>query len=247
MNLFEYTTKSAYLDSLKYVNEIESELRSLINNVYTTNWNKRYNKSVFNLDELIRPFMLYTKCLKLFEDKSSRTLPDFIYNARYTSATYIVEKLTKSNYQITYDQYLDIFQYMNNESITLPHNYASDFSVELRYLINTIEDNVNPYKINFSNIRANSFYSSTAKDNSIIANILQAISIRQLEYNDKKYTVLEDFIDTNLKGIGVNTNSKINSDIYIKTTQDGLNAAIEFHEIISKVNNAWISKNLKLQ
>src|SRR5574344_896201 len=233
MNLFEYTTKSAYLDSLKYVNEIESELRSLINNVYTTGWSKRYTKSVFNLDELVRPFMLYTKCLKLFEDKSSRILPDFIYNARHESATYIVEKLTDSNYLITYDQYLDIFQYMNNESITLPRNYANDFSVELKYLINVIEDNINPYKIDFSNIRANSFYSSTAKGNDIIANILQAISTRQLDYNYKKYTVLEDFINVNLDKITakltVNNNYKINSEEYVKITQDGLNAAIEFH------------------
>lgn len=238
MNLFEYTTKSAYLDSLKHIHEIESELRSLLSNVHTTVWDKRYAKSVINLDELVRPFMLFTKCLKLFESRSARTLPDFIYNTRREGATYIVESLTSYNYPITYAQYLDIFQYMNNESITLPRNYANDFSVELKYLINVIEDNVNPYKIDFNNIRANSFYSSTAKNNNIIANILQAISMRQLEYNDKKYTVLEDFIDTNLNKIAVNTNSKINSDEFIKTTQDGLNAAIEFHEIIPKVNNA---------
>lgn len=242
MNLFEYTAKSAYLDSLKYVNEIESELRSLLNNVYTTGWSKRYTKSVFNLDELVRPFMLYTKCLKLFEDKSSRTLPDFIYTAKHVGATYIVEKLADSNYLITYDQYLDIFQYMNNESITLPRNYANDFSVELKYLINIIEDNINPYKIDFNNIRSNSFYSSVAKGNDIIANILQAISTRQLDYNDKKYTVLEDFINVNLDKITakltVNDNYKINSEEYVKITQDGLNASIEFHELMSKANNA---------
>ena len=241
MNLFEYTTKSAYLDSLKYINEIESELRSLINNVHTTGWSKRYTKSLFNLDELIRPFMLYTKCLKLFEDKSSRTLPDFIYTARHAGAAYIVEKLADLSYSLSYAQYLDIFQYMNNESITLPRNFNKDFSVELRYLINVIEDNVNPYKIDFNNVTANNFYSSTAKGNGIIANILQAISIRQLDYNDKKYTVLEDFINTNLDKVVVKltaNNGYISSDEYIKTTQAGLNAAIEFHEIISKVNNA---------
>lgn len=242
MNLFEYTTKSAYLDSLKYVNEIESELRSLINNIYTTGWNKRYTKSVFNLDELTRPFMLYTKCLKLFETKSTRVLPDFIYTARHAGATYIVEKLADLNHPITYDQYLDIFQYMNNESITLPRNYANDFARELNYLINVIDDNVNPYKIDFNNIIANSFYISAAKGNGIIANILQAISIRQLDYNDKKYTVLEDFINVNFDKITVkltvNDNYKINSEEYVKTAQDGLNASIEFHEIISKVNNA---------
>ena len=241
MNLFEYTTKSAYLDSLKYINQIESELRSLLNNVHTTGWSKRYTKSVFNLDELTRPFMLYTKCLKLFETKSTRVFPDFIYTARHAGATYIVEKLADLNYPITYDQYLDIFQYMNNESITLPRNYADDFSAELKYLINIIEDNINPYKIDFNNIKSNSFYSSVAKGNGVIANILQAISKRQLDYNDKKYTVLEDFINTNLDKVVVKltaNNDYISSDEYIKTTQAGLNAAIEFHEIISKVNNA---------
>ena len=241
MNLFEYTTKSAYLDSLKYINEIESELRSLLNNVYTAGWSKRYTKSVINLDELTRPFMLYTKCLKLFESKSSRTLPDFIYNTRREGATHIVEKLANLNYQITYNQYLDIFQYMNNKSITLPSNYADNFSVELKYLINIIEDNINPYKINFNNIRANSFYNSVAKSNGIIANILQAISMRQLDYNDKKYTVLEDFINVNFDKITVkltaSDNYKINSEEYIKITQDGLNASIEFHELMLKANN----------
>lgn len=241
MNLFEYTTKSAYLDSLKYVNEIEYELRLLLTKVHTTGWNKGYTKSVFNLDELTRPFMLYTKCLKLFETKSTRVIPDFIYNTRYAGATYIVEKLASYNYPITYDQYLDIFQYMNNVAIILPRNFAKDFSVELRYLIDVIEDNVNPYKIDFSNITANSFYSSAAKGNGVIANILQAISTRQLDYNDKKYTILEDFINTNLDKIGVKLTANsnyTNSDEYVKIMQDGLNASIEFHEIISKVNNA---------
>lgn len=239
MNLFEYTTKSAYLDSLKHIHEIESELRSLLSNVYTDSWAKRYPKSGINLDELIRPFMLFTKCLKLFESRSVRTLPDFIYLTRRDGATHIVERLATYNYPITYTQYLDIFQYMNNEPITLPHNYLGNPNMtELNYLINIIKDNVNPYKINFNSIRANSFYSSLSGSNDTVAKILQAISMRQLEYNDKKYTVLEDFIDTNLNKIGVNTNSKINSDEFIKAAQDGLNAAIEFHEIISKVNNA---------
>ena len=229
------------MDSLKYVNEIEFELRSLLNKVYTTNWSKRYTKSVFNLDELTRPFILYTKCLKLFESKSTRILPDFIYSARHSGATYIIEKLAELNYSITYDQYLDIFQYMNNEPIILPRNFNNDFSGELKFLINVIEDNVNPYKIDFNNINANSFFNSAAKGNGVIANILKAISMRQLDYNDKKYTILEDFINTNLDKIGVKLTANsnyINSNEYVKIMQDGLNASIEFHEIISKVNNA---------
>lgn len=237
MNLFEYTAKSAYLDSLKYINEIESELRSLVEKVHTNGWSNRYTSRVFNLDELTRPFMLYTKCLKLFESRSTRTLPDFIYSAKSNGATYIIEVLSSHNYQITYAQYLDIFQYMNNESIILPYTYLGNTTSELNYLIRTIKDNVNPYKIDFINVRANSFYNSLANSNNIIARMLQAISMRQLEYNDKKYTVLEDFIDTNFDKITVNK-YKINSDEYTKTTKDGLNAAIEFHEIISKVNNA---------
>ena len=238
MNLFEYTAKSAYLDSLKYINEIESELRLLLTKVHTTDYSKRYSRSVFNLDELTRPFMLFTKCLKLFESKSTRTLPDFIYNTRYVGATHIVEKLASYNYSITYDQYLDIFQYMNNVAIILPNNYGSDFSIELEYLINVIEDNVNPYTINFDKITANSFYNSIDKDrSSVIAKILQGISVRQLKYNDKKYTVLDDFINTNYNLV-IKRYNKVHSEECIKATQAGLNAAIEFHEIISKVNNA---------
>lgn len=238
MNLFEYTTKSAYLDSLKHIHEIESELRSLLSNVYTTNWNKRYTKSVINLDELTRPFMLYTKCLKLFESRSTRTLPDFKYHTRQEGATHIVERLSNYNYQITYAQYLDIFQYMNNEPIMLPHNFLGDPKNELEYLIKIIEDNINPYKINFSKISSNAFYKSIDDGrSSVTAKILQGISMRQLKYNDKKYTVLEDFIDTNYNFL-IERNSKVYTEEYIKTTQAGLNAAIEFHELMSKANNA---------
>lgn len=239
MNLFEYTAKSAYLDSLKYIHEIESELRSLLSKVYTSSYSKRYTtKSVINLDELTRPFMLYTKCLKLFESKSTRTLPEFIYDTRSHGATHIVERLSSYNYPITYAQYLDIFQYMNNESIILPYNHLGDLTTELNYLIRAIQDNVNPYKIDFNNVRANDFYRSTAKGNDTIACILQAISMRQLEYNDKKYTVLEDFINTDYSKINVNAKIEMGSNEYIKITQDGLNAAIEFHELMSKANNA---------
>ena len=193
MNLFEYTAKSAYLDSLKHIHEIESELRSLLNNVRTTNWNKRYTKSVFNLDELTRPFMLYTKCLKLFESRSTITLPDFIYNTRREGATYIIEVLPINNYQITYAQYLDIFQYMNNEPIKLPLVFLGNQISELDYLIRAIQDNVNPYNIDFGNVRASSFYSSVADNNTTIAKILQAISMRQLVYNDKKIHCIRRF------------------------------------------------------
>ena len=238
MNLFEYTAKSAYLDSLKHIHEIESELRSLLSKVYTTNWRERYTKSVINLDELTRPFMIYTKCLKLFENKSTRNLPDFIYDTRLKGATYITEVLSKWSHQITYAQYLDIFQYMNNAPIVLPLNHIGDLTTEFKYLIETIQDNVNPYNIDFSNVIPNTFYNSIDEDrSSVIAKILQGISMRQLKYNDKKYTVLEDFIDTNYNFV-IERNSKVYTEEYIKTTQAGLNAAIEFHELISKANNA---------
>ena len=57
----------------------------------------------------------------------------------------------------------------------------------------------------------------------------------------KFQTSSHDNIKTNFDKIAekLTLNSRpINSDEYVKITQDGLNAAIEFQEIISKVNYA---------
>ena len=120
MDLFSYTTKSAQIASLKLVKDIEEELRILSGKVYTST-HYTSNKTI---DEVVRPFQLFTQCFKLFESKSYRKLPDFLYIARTNSATVVVDYLVKNlQTPITYDQYIDIFKDLNIELI-LPHSFV---------------------------------------------------------------------------------------------------------------------------
>lgn len=192
MNLFEFTTKLAYIDSLTKVKDLEEELRKLVSNVIKDSYlmlnaYKRSNDLLY----IIRPFIAYTKCFKRFEEHSKKQLPDYLYSLRKNVATNIIEFLVSNNLTITYQDYLDIFKYLRIDLI-LPHNYSKSNFPQLIYMTELIQDNVNPYAIDYNKLRANDMYQSLCYDCKELAN---ALEIRQTTYNDKKYTILEDFIN----------------------------------------------------
>lgn len=196
MDLFSYTTKSAAISQLKLIKDIEAELRDLEPKVRAA----FYGSHPKGKDEIIRPFMLFTQCLKLFESKSSRILPDFLYDARKKAATNVIYYLVKyNNTPITYQEYLDIFQHLNTELIlpssTVDYKLGILSGMEvLVYLSKVIKDQPNPYKLNYTNVRAGELYSNLMHSSNNYRNLLQSIAIRQNILNDLNYTVLEDFI-----------------------------------------------------
>jgi len=207
MDLFTFTTKTAYINSLSTIKELENELRNLHKTVNTSSYylgNKKIDNSV-NIEELARPFMLYTQCLKRFEEKSKQKLPGYLYDIRSIGATVILDVIVNKDLQVTYEQYIDIFKYMGTKDIVFPpasNNSKLDLKSGLGVVIKLAQivgSNPNPYTLNYGRVTPSFLFSNLCYDNSVRASILQAIAIRQTMLNDKPYTVLEDFLKTTLQ------------------------------------------------
>ena len=202
MDLFTFTTKTAYINSLKTVKALENKLRDLEYNVNTSSYyiNGKEIESSIDIEEFARPFLLYTQCLRRFEEKSKQQLPEFLYTKRLSGATTILDLIVTKNLPVSYEQYIDIFKHMGTNDIILPVAYRMA-DLELRSgmevvikLSEIIGDNPNPYNLNYSRVMASSLYAEACYGHATKAMILQAIAIRQVLLKDKTYTVLEDFL-----------------------------------------------------
>lgn len=202
MDLFTFTTKTAYINSLKTVKALENELRDLHSNVHTSSYyiNKKEIEYSIDIEEFAKPFLLYTQCFKRFEEKSKQQLPEFLYTRRFSGATAILDLIVTKNLPVSYKQYIDIFKHMGTNDIILPVAYRMA-DLELRSgmevvikLSEIIGDNPNPYNLNYSRVMASSLYAEACYGHATKAMILQAIAIRQVLLKDKTYTVLEDFL-----------------------------------------------------
>ena len=230
MDLFSYTTKSAYISNLKLIKDIEEELRKIAILTYK----ETYLVSNKNIDEVVRPFQLFTQCFKLFEEKSSRKLPDFLYIDRRKAATTVVDYLVKYiETPITYNEYITIFKDLNTELI-LPHSYV-EFKLGLEsgmkvliYLSKVIGDNPNPYKFNYAKTQPSELYSVLMHRDNNYRYLLQALAIRQNILNDKPYTVLEDYIQFFTAKLQTNPNPTATLE-----AQQLLNASIELDQIVA--------------
>lgn len=230
MDLFQYTTKSAYIAQLKLVKDIEEELRKLHPLVDT------YDFGSTNLSpyKVINPFKLYTQCFELFESKSTRTLPDFLYCTRRNSATATLRYLVNTDYQLTYDEYVDIFKHLKVNLILPSSNQSSGLGLEagmksLIYLTAVVKDKPNPYKLGYSKITAGSLYQTTMNHSINSQQLLHALALRQNMFNDMQYTVLEDYI--NYYTARVSQSNRVAPNATLEA-QQLLNACIEFDKIV---------------
>lgn len=230
MHLFQYTTKSAYIAQLKRVKDIEEELRKLhpLLDIYDFGG---INKS---LDQVINPFKLYTQCFELFESKSTRTLPDFLHSARKNSATDTLRYLVKTDYQLTYDEYVDIFKHLKVDLILPSSDESFNLGLEagmksLIYLTAVVKDKPNPYKLDYKKINAGSLYQTTMNRTKSSQQLLHALALRQNVFNDMQYTVLEDYISHYTAKVSQSNRVAPNATLEV---QQLLNACIEFDKIV---------------
>lgn len=239
MDLFTYTTRSAAIDSLTLVKDIEEKLRELSSLVYTNSWTFTPPASTTNikLDEVIRPFMLFTKCFKKFEDKSKRELPDFLYNNRTKAATNVIAYLTYSSQPISYEQYLEIFQYLNVNLVLPTSPKSTNLGLEsgvgsLIYLTKVVGNNPNPYHLSYVKLNYSELYSLSQQHVINPTALLHAISLRQNVFNDKTYTILEDFINYHTTVVKQSPNPMVTPNLVLEA-QQLLNASIEYERIVN--------------
>lgn len=230
MDFFTYTTRSAKIDSISLIKDLEQEIRDLCNRViHHTHQVSRKSK-----DEVLHPFILFTKALAKFEFKSTRRLPDFVYNARKEGAYNVVYFLTTTDTKLEYDEYLTLFSHMNNTSIVLPSvNNNNSLGLQsgmlsLIYLANIIKSNPNPYTFLYTRIASSELYRVILNYNTNKSALLHGIALRQNLFNDDTYTVIEDYIYYYKNAIS--TWDNLDEELNTKASQI-LNATIEYSEM----------------
>lgn len=230
MDFFTYTTRSAKIDSISLIKDLEQEIRDLYYKVIQD----IYQVSEKSKDEVLHPFILFTKALAKFEFKSSRRLPDFVYNARKEGAHTVVYFLTTTNTKLEYDEYLTLFSYMNNTPIILPSvNNNNSLGLQsgvlsLIYLANIIKNNPNPYTFLYTRITSSELYRVILNYNINKSALLHGIALRQNLFNDDAYTVIEDYIYYYKNAIS--TWNNLDEELNTKASQI-LNATIEYSEM----------------
>lgn len=122
MNLFQYKAKIAGIDSLKYVKDLEAEVRLLQEplSIFNT-WD---DPRKVMCEATVFKYKAYTYALNAFAAKSSKTLPDFMYDTHTKTQSWLVDQLLKP-YQPTcsYTDFIDIFEFDKHLKFNRNKNY----------------------------------------------------------------------------------------------------------------------------
>ena len=137
MNDFNYAVAYQKIESAKLVYELEELVRSYVIS--------SFNISKLNLLECINSYKALTFALKRFEDKSRKSLPDFIYNF-IVSFEHGITNLVL-NHPITYDQFIDCFQFKSG-IIQCDLQYNAGYAI-LKSFAFIVETNPQPYTFNW--------------------------------------------------------------------------------------------------
>ena len=137
MNDFDYAVAYQKIESAKLVYELEELVRS-----YTI---RGYQIDKLNLLECINSYKALTFALKRFNDKSRKSLPDFIHD----SIRYFECRITKLvlGYPITYDQFIDCFQFKSG-IIKCDLQYNAGYAI-LKSFALIVGSNPQPYTFNW--------------------------------------------------------------------------------------------------
>lgn len=152
MNDFDYAVAYQKIESAKPVYELEELVRDYVES--STSINK------LNLLEYINHYKALTFALKRFNDKSRKSLPDFIHDS-VMSFEYRITHLVL-NHPITYEQFIDCFQFKSG-IIRCDRQYNAGYSI-LKAFALIVESNPQPYTFNW-NYYYNPTYRELISDN----------------------------------------------------------------------------------
>lgn len=205
MDNFEYTMWFNKIQAVTTVAGLESILRELRNKFYKISTIYDTTKKLeVDIETLKKVYKLYTFTLSLFKNKSSRKLPDFISTFKADIEKLLTYKLfVMETDTITYEQFIDLFQYSINDTIICHGNYG----IVLKTIAEIVKDKENPYTFNYnykSNIvtkvraianilesKPNGYGYCELKDNSVLHSIYLVELFKQSLPSTAIYTILE--------------------------------------------------------
>ena len=138
MNDFDYAIAYQKIESAKLVYELEELVRN-----YSLD---SYSIHKLNLLECINSYKALTFALKRFNDKSRKSLPDFIH-ASVEHFEYRITNLVW-NHPITYDQFIDCFQFKSG-IIKCDSQYNAGYTI-LKSFALIVGSNPQPYTFNWN-------------------------------------------------------------------------------------------------
>lgn len=139
MTNFDYQLNERKLLSFKYVHELEAFIRSNTGSRYRQIDPKKDFPAFINL------YKTYKHALKLYGTKSKSRLPDFIYDYEIsydTALTAYLFAFPDQPSKITYDEFIDIFQYTHRPIEANPYSPAQNILKSVALLV---EDKPQPY------------------------------------------------------------------------------------------------------
>lgn len=145
MNDFDYAVAYQKIASAKLVYQLEELVRN-----YSLG---SYSIHKLNLLECINSYKALTFALKRFNDKSRKSLPDFIH-ASVAHFEYRITNLVL-NHPITYDQFIDCFQFKSG-IIKCDLQYGAGYAI-LKSFALIVGTNPQPYTFSW-NYYSNSTY-----------------------------------------------------------------------------------------
>ena len=152
MNDFDYAIAYQKIESAKLVYELEELVRNYVLPSYSIN--------KLNLLECINSYKALTFAIKQFEDKSRKSLPDFIHNSVMSFEHRITNLVL--NHPITYEQFIDCFQFKSG-IIKGDLQYNAGYAI-LKSFALIVGTNPQPYTFNW-NYYSNPTYRELISDN----------------------------------------------------------------------------------
>lgn len=138
MNDFDYEVTYQKIASAKLVYELEELVRDYVLSSYSIN--------KLNLLECINSYKALTSALKRFNDKSRKSLPDFIHDSVMSFECRITNLVL--DHPITYEQFIDCFQFKSG-IIVCAREYNAGYSI-LKSFALIVGANPQPYTFDWS-------------------------------------------------------------------------------------------------
>ena len=138
MNDFDYAVAYQRIESAKLVYQLEELVRGYALSSYAT--------TKLSLLECINSYKALTFALKRFNDKSKKSLPDFIH----ASVAHFENRITKLvlDNPITYDQFIDCFQFKSGV-IKCDSQYDAGYAI-LKSFALIVGSNPQPYTFDWN-------------------------------------------------------------------------------------------------
>ena len=167
MNDFDYAVAYQKIKSAKMVYELEELVRNYVLSSYSIN--------KLNLLECINSYKALTFALKRFNDKSRKSLPDFIHDSVMCFENRITNLVL--DHPITYEQFIDCFQFKSG-IIKCDAQYNAGYAI-LKSFALIVGTNPQPYIFNWS------FYSNPTYRELIDGNTSRIIELEHFKQQNQ--------------------------------------------------------------